>query len=157
MEFNNYDEILKHYLTKGAFVTSGADKVNVMTASWGMVGVMWGKRVVMLPVRQSRYTKEFIDKTGEFTLSIPFDKMQKELTFCGTKSGREVDKFEALGMEKVKADKVDTYKVGGCDAYLECRVITEFTLSEGMLTPEIVDRAYKSGDYHTMYIAEILE
>lgn len=52
----------------GAFVTSGD---NVMVASWGFVGVMWGKKVFVAPIRDSRYTKEMLDKTGEFTVSVP--------------------------------------------------------------------------------------
>ena len=42
----------------GAFLVSGD---NVMTASWGFVGVMWGKKIFITPVRESRYTKTFID------------------------------------------------------------------------------------------------
>ena len=155
MDFAGIDKTMQHYLTKGAFVTSG-ERPNVMTASWGMIGVMWGKKVVMLPVRQSRYTKEFIDKTGEFTLSIPYGTMQSELTFCGTKSGRDIDKFDALKLEKIKAQKVNTYLVGGCDAYLECKVLTSYTLKKEDLPDSVNASAYKLGDYHTMYIAEIL-
>ena len=155
MEFFGIDKTMQHYLTKGAFVVSG-EKPNVMTASWGMIGVLWGKKVALIPIRQSRFTKEFIDKTGEFTLSVPFGSMQKELTFCGTKSGRDIDKFEALGLQKIKADKVNTYKVGGCDEYFECKVLTSYTLKEEDLPQEVKDYAYKTGDYHTLYIAEIL-
>lgn len=155
MEFSGIDNVMQHYLSKGAFVCSG-EKPNVMTASWGMIGVLWGKKVVLLPIRQSRFTKEFIDKTGEFTLSVPFGTMQKELTFCGTKSGRDVDKFEQLGLQKTKADKVNTYKIGGCDAYFECKVLTSYTLNQENLPDFINQSAYKTGDYHTLYIAEIL-
>ena len=66
----------------GAFVTSGD---NVMVASWGFVGVMWGKKVFVAPIRDSRYTKEMLDKTGEFTVSVPAaGTMKKELAFCGS-------------------------------------------------------------------------
>lgn len=155
MDFFGIDKTMQSYLNKGAFVVSG-EKPNVMTASWGMIGNLWGKKVVLVPIRQSRFTKEFVDKTGEFTLSVPYDTMQKELTFCGTKSGRDVDKFDALKLQKVKADKVNTYKVGGCDAYFECKVLTSYTLKEEDLPDSINQNAYKTGDYHTLYIAEIL-
>ena len=48
-------------LNTGAFLCSGD---NVMVISWGMIGVMWGKKVFVAPVRESRYTKEFIDRLG---------------------------------------------------------------------------------------------
>lgn len=157
MDFSGIDKTMQEYLTKGAFVTVGKDKPNVMTASWGMIGVMWGKKVVMLPVRESRFTKTFLDKEGEFTLSVPYGTMQKELTFCGTKSGRDVDKFEALGLEKIKSDKVGPCKVGGCDAYFECKVLAKLDLTPDILPDEVKARAYQTGDYHTLYIAEVLE
>ena len=60
-EFKDMDFMNSAFNT-GAFVTSGD---NVMVASWGFVGVMWGKKVFVAPIRDSRYTKEMLDKTGE--------------------------------------------------------------------------------------------
>lgn len=154
-DFIGIDKTMQSFLTKGAFLVAGS-KPNVMTVSWGMVGFMWRKKIVVVPVRESRYTKEFIDKEGEFTLSVPYDKMGKELSFCGTKSGRDVDKFEALGLEKIKSDKVDTYMVGGCDAYFECKVLLKLPLSPDMLPDEVKEIAYQNGDYHVLYIGEVL-
>ncbi|MBQ2714066.1 MAG: flavin reductase family protein [Clostridia bacterium] len=155
-DFTNIGQTMHEYLNKGAFLVAGKDKPNVMTVSWGMIGVMWRKKIVVVPVRESRYTKEFLDKEGEFTLSVPFEKMSKEIAFCGTKSGREVDKFEALGLKKVKGEKVDTYKVGGCDAYFECRVLAKIPLTADMLPDEVKEIAYQDSDYHTLYIGEVL-
>lgn len=155
-DFIGIDKSMQSFFTKGAFLTAGSDKPNVMTVSWGMVGFMWRKQIVVVPVRESRYTKEFLDSEGEFTLSVPYDKMQKELAFCGTKSGREVDKFEALGLQKIKSDKVNTCMVGGCDVYFECKVLAKLPLSEDMLPDEVKEIAYKTGDYHVLYIGEVL-
>ncbi len=156
MDFSGIDKTMQEYLTKGAFLVAGSDKPNVMTASWGMIGVLWGKKVVLVPVRESRFTKTFIDKEGEFTLSVPYGTMQKELAFCGTKSGREIDKFEALNLEKIKGSKVSTCMVGGCDAYFECKVLAKLPLTAKDLPAEINASAYKTPDYHTLYIGEIL-
>ena len=60
LTMNPFDKIGKQWM----LITSGdEDKANTMTASWGGVGVLWGSDVVYIFVRQSRYTKEFIDKT----------------------------------------------------------------------------------------------
>jgi len=155
-DFIGIDKTMHEYLNKGAFLVAGKDKPNVMTVSWGMVGVMWRKKIVVVPVRESRYTKGFLDKEGEFTLSVPFEKMTKEIAFCGKVSGRDVDKFEALGLEKVKGEKVSTYKVGGCDAYFECKVLAKIDLHADMLPEEVKEIAYKDMDYHTLYIGEVL-
>ena len=41
-----------------------------MTVSWGGVGVLWGKNVVFIFIRDSRYTKEFLDNGDLFSLSF---------------------------------------------------------------------------------------
>lgn len=137
----------------GAFLCSGE---NVMIASWGMIGVMWGKKVFAVPVRESRYTKEFIDKTRAFTVSIPrAGKMKDEIKFCGTKSGREYDKWSECGMRKVSAKSLNGVVVGGCERYFECRVIGEFEMKDMDLSD--VSKWYSTDDRHTLYIGEILE
>ena len=108
--FENMDFMNSAFNT-GAFVTSGG---NVMVASWGFVGVMWGKKVFVAPIRDSRYTKEMLDKTGEFTVSVPAaGTMKKELAFCGSKSGRDFDKWAETGMVQRPAKEVGTVVVDG--------------------------------------------
>ena len=46
------------------------DKFNMMTASWGGVGFLWNKPVVFVFIRPERYTREFVDAKGAFTLSF---------------------------------------------------------------------------------------
>ena len=52
-------------------VTAGDQiKYNTMTASWGGIGVMWGKNVAVTVIRPQRYTKEFVESHDCFTLSF---------------------------------------------------------------------------------------
>lgn len=156
-EFKNIEETLKNYTSHGCFVVSG-ESPNVMTASWGFFGVMWGKKVAVVPVRDSRFTKNVIDEYGEFTLCVPFgDKYKKELAFCGTKSGRDVDKVKTLGLKISPAKKVGTFVVDGCDAYYECKVLQKLDFS-GQSVSEFVKNAYGDyPDYHNFYFAEIVD
>lgn len=104
-EFKNAEEMLKNYTTHGCFVVAG-ERPNVMTASWGFFGEMWGKKVAVVPVRDSRFTKGIIDEKQEFTLCVPFgDKYKKELLYCGTKSGRDCDKVKDLCLKITPAKK----------------------------------------------------
>ena len=141
---------------KGAFITSGTTP-NVMTASWGLTGVLWGKKVMLVPIRESRFTKKFIDETGVFSVSVPFDKMAKELAFCGTKSGRNVDKVKELGLKTEKCEKIDTYFIKDADWVAECKVLAKVALTPDMLPEEILARWYNPQDMHTLYIAEIVK
>ena len=58
---------------KGVLLTAAAEgKVNTMTIAWGTMGIQWKKPIFIAFVRESRYTKEFLDKNGEFTVNIPY-------------------------------------------------------------------------------------
>ena len=140
-------------LNSGAFLCSGD---NIMVASWGMIGVMWSRRVFVVPVRESRYTKEFLDKTGEFTISVPYPhEMKDAIKFCGTKSGREYDKWAECMLDKVKAKHVDSFVVGGCQKYFECKIIGAVPMSEDVDVTKVAEW-YLQGDLHTFYFGEIV-
>ena len=85
LQFNPFTKIGKEWM----LVTAGdQEKHNTMTASWGGVGVMWGKNVVSVYIRPQRYTKEFVDANELFTLSFYDESYRKALNICGSKSGR---------------------------------------------------------------------
>lgn len=144
-------------LPEGLFLTSG--KVpNAMTIGWGQVGIMWRKKVFIAPVRQSRYTNQLMKESGVFTVSVPESgKMKKQLGFCGTKSGRDVDKWEKTGLVPIKAKAVDTSVVADCKKYYECKIIATVKLDEKAYTSqEDLKTWYKDGDMHELFIGEIV-
>lgn len=144
-------------LSKGAFLTTAHDgKVNTMTIGWGSLSYMWGKPVFVVMVRHSRYTYEIIEKSGEFTVSLPFKDMKKQLSFCGTKSGREIDKFAAMELTTDPGQKVATPVIADCGLTYECRIVYKQTMTENALDPEYSKRWYAQGDYHTIYYGEIV-
>lgn len=73
-------------------------KANTMTASWGGVGIMWGKPVAYVFIRPQRYTKEFIDAGDHFSLSVLGEDYRKTLNYFGTVSGRDEDKIAKSGL-----------------------------------------------------------
>ena len=61
-------------------ITAGnEEKCNTMTASWGGVGVMWGKNAVTAYIRPQRYTKEFVDREEAFTISFLRRKISQSI------------------------------------------------------------------------------
>ena len=74
-------------------------KVNTMTASWGGVGIIWNKKVAYIFIRPQRYTKEFVDASERFSLSVLPDSYRKELTYLGRVSGRDEDKIAKTGLK----------------------------------------------------------
>ena len=77
------------------------EKSNAMTIGWGGIGTLWGRTALTVYVAEKRYTKEFLDKADYFTV-MAFDVEQsKVLNYMGTKSGRDGDKAQALGLHTI--------------------------------------------------------
>ena len=127
-------------------------KVNGMTVSWGALGRFWEKPTVTIYIRQSRYTKEFIDSQDFFTVSM-FDGHKKELGIYGSKSGRDCDKLAESGLHLTELDGQPAYEESKCVFVCKKLYQDDFKLED--LTDEQRKTFYADNDYHTMYIAEI--
>ena len=89
LSFNPFTKIGKEWL----LITAGNEEsYNTMTASWGGVGVMWGKNVVSVYIRPQRYTKEFVDHNDLFTIAFFGENYRPALAYCGKISGRDGEK-----------------------------------------------------------------
>ena len=86
------------------------NKVNTMTASWGGLGVMWGKNVVYVVIRPQRYTKEFIDFSTKFSLSFFSSEYKETLTYLGKVSGRDEDKIKNSKLTVIKRNDVPIFE-----------------------------------------------
>jgi flavin reductase (DIM6/NTAB) family NADH-FMN oxidoreductase RutF len=155
--YNEYAAKAIDQLNKGAFLTTMAgDKLNTMTIGWGSIGFIWRKPVFMAMVRPSRYTYEIIEKSNEFTVSIPFKEMKQELALCGTKSGRSIDKFKAAGLLTNPGKKIATPVIADCGLHYECKIIFKQAMSQAQLEPSYQASCYANGDYHILYFGEIM-
>lgn len=133
------------------------EKVNSMTASWGGMGVMWGKNVAFVVVRKSRYTKELIDGSDTFSLSFfDRDKYGKILSYMGSTSGRDEDKIEKSGLTVKHCKGIPFFseatKVITCKKMCCQPINLESLIDEG-----IENQWYKDKDYHDLYIGEIVD
>ena len=128
-------------------------KSNAMTASWGGMGIMWGKPVAYIFIRPSRYTKEFVDKAEGLTLSVFGEDRRKMMNYFGTVSGRDEDKIAKSGLT-VKHDNGRTYFEEARVTML-CRKLYAQELKQECFVDKAADERWYQDDYHTMYIVEI--
>lgn len=144
---------------KGAFLTvKSSDKVNTMTISWGNIGYEWGCPIFTVLVRKSRYTHSIIENSNEFTVSIPLKNDFKEaLAICGTKSGKDIDKFEAANLSLKSGRKVNTPVIEGCKLHYECRILYKHEMNPEFLAEDVKKSSYINEDYHTIYFGEIVD
>ena len=151
-------------LKKGILLTTGAEgKVNTMTIGWGKIGIEWNKPVFIAYVRESRFTKEMLEKNGEFTVNIPLGEVDSRiLGHCGRASGRDTDKIRDLNLTLVASDKVSVPGILQLPLTLECRVIYQQKQDLSALPEAILERFYpeldETGfrDYHIAYYGEIV-
>ncbi len=156
-DYSNYIKSAIEILPSGAFLTTkNSDKINTMTIGWGNFGFIWGMPVFEALVRESRFTKELIELNNEFTVTFPYGSEQKNaLAFCGTKSGREVDKIKECSLELLPAREISTPVVKCHGIAVECRVLMSVDMKDGVVSDEILSKWYKNGDLHTLYYAKI--
>lgn len=96
-------------------------KLNVATFSF-ITPVSFSPKYVAFSVRPTRLTFENLKDTQEFVVNIPTEDMLDKVWICGTKSGREVNKFELARLETIGSLKVKPPRIKGCPAQLECEV-----------------------------------
>ena len=150
--FDQYAPQVLQQLPKGAFLTvSHGGRDNTMTIGWGSLGVIWGKPIFSVLVRPSRFTYGLLEASGEFTVSVPLTDMSKALGICGSKSGRDIDKFAAAELQKMQGIKISTPVIGGAGLHYECKVLFKQPMNPALLDPAINAASYSSGDYHTIY------
>ena len=130
-------------------------RVNTMTASWGGMGVMWGKDVAFVFLRPQRFTKEFVDAAGRFTLSFYGEEHRQALAYLGRVSGRDEDKIAKVGFEVCDFDGAPAFTQA--ERVLVCRTLYTQQLDPAGFAPgcDADERWYPEKDYHTMDVAEI--
>ena len=132
-------------------------EVNTMTASWGCAGILWNKPVAICFIRPQRHTYGIVEDTDSLTLSFfPADAHRDALRYCGTKSGRDGDKFAATGLTVAHAENGTPY-VGEANLVLVCRKLYADDLKENCFIDPAMLKHYTAKDYHRFYICEISE
>ena len=136
-------------------ITAGTrEKCNTMTASWGGLGVLWGKPVATVYIRPQRYTLEFVEREEKFTLAFFGEAYRKALALCGSKSGRDIDKVKECGFTVETADGAPYF--AEADLVLVCKKAYWQDMDPThFLDGEIDGKWYPEKDYHRIFIGEI--
>ena len=138
-------------------VTAGTkEKFNSMTISWGSMGTIWGKPMITVFIRPTRYTYEFIKSNEYFTVSFFDEKYRDKLSLMGNKSGRDIDKVKETGFTPKFLDKGITYEEAS-----ETFVLKKwyFQFMDASQIPDDVKKVYYTpGDEtHYMFIGLVVD
>ena len=157
-DFDFVDETHRLMRDGGLFLVSAGDhgRPNAMTIGWGLVGTIWRKPFFTVAVRLSRHTHRLMEESDAFTVCLPAEGMRGALDICGTRSGRDMDKFKELGLTAEKGFLVDAPYIAECPVHYECRVAYKTELRPGQLIEELEKDAYPGGNYHVIYFGQIM-
>jgi flavin reductase (DIM6/NTAB) family NADH-FMN oxidoreductase RutF len=144
-------------IKKGVFLTVKAgNALNTMTIGWATFGFIWQKPIMMVAVRSSRHTFGIIEKAQDFTVTIPSSDMSKATAFCGSKSGRDVDKFKMGNLETSKGSKVVSPIIKVPGYHYECKIVYKSAMNPAYLDKNYAASLYPQKDYHTLYFGELM-
>ncbi len=131
-------------------------KANTMTASWGGLGVMWGKNVSYTVIRPQRYTKEFIENSDTFSISFFEAAYKKQLSYLGAVSGKLEDKIQKSGLTLMHIDNTPTFEEASL--VIVCRKLYAQDFKPEFFIEKANDEKwYPNKDYHKLYISEVVK
>ena len=149
---NTFEVIGKQWLLVTAEKEDG--HCNTMTASWGGLGVMWGKDVAYIVIRPQRYTKEFIDASNTLSLSVLPESYRKDYSYLGTISGRDENKIEKVGLTVLHDGETPYFEEAKLVLICEKLFVQPYT-PDSFIDKTLLEKYYPDEDYHTLYICEI--
>ena len=164
----DYANVITKAIPKGVLLNTNGDKFNAMVIGWGHLGTLWGKQTFHVYVRQGRYTRLQLDKTGEFSVSIPLDKADPGINrICGGQSGFHIDKVKEAGLELEEAETIHTPGVRQYPLTIECKVLYAQAQDLDKIPRDIREKMYPQDvpstnpmankDFHIMYVGEITD
>ena len=134
-------------------ISAGSENgYNMMTASWGFMGEMWGEDTAIAMIRPQRYTMEFVDKSDYYALSFYGDEKQIHKV-CGSMSGRDVNKTELTGLTPVFAD--NTVYFSEANLVIICKKQYVQEMKEECFIDKAPLKWYEAKDFHKMIFGKI--
>lgn len=151
-DINPFKEIGKGWF----LLTAGTESdYNTMTASWGSMGVMWGKNIFTTVVRPSRHTYKFMESNDSFSISFFDESNREDLKFCGANSGRDCDKISHTNLTPIFIDGIPTFEEA--KMVLVCKKIYRSEITEENFIDNGLFDYYKTDAFHVVFVGEILK
>ena len=168
INITDYANQITKALPRGILLNTNGEKFNSMVIGWGHLGTLWGKSTFHVYVRQGRYTKNQLDRTGEFSVSVPLDTPDAAINkICGWQSGYQIDKVKEAGLLLEEPEMIRTPAIRQYPLTIECKVLYAQDQDLQKIPENIRDKMYPrdvdgtypmaNRDFHTMYVGEIMD
>ncbi|MFX0116169.1 MAG: flavin reductase family protein [Candidatus Hodarchaeota archaeon] len=118
-------------------VGEGSD-ANIITLSW-VANVNSIPPCIAAGVRPERHSYGLLKETGDFVINIPSKSQLRATIICGTKSGKDINKWETCELTSKPSTLVKSPMIAECPINIECK------------TQQVIDL----GSHH-LFIGEVL-
>lgn len=125
-------------------------RVNVTPAGWSML-CNSKPRCWAVSLYNQHYSNEIIKKTGEFVYCIPSYKQREAVAYCGSVSGRDVNKLDNCDLRTIPSKLIKPPLIEDCIACFECKVISQAEAPDHTIFVGEVLQSYVSGRDDKMY------
>lgn len=135
--------------------------LNIITLAWA-TPVSIDPPMLAIAVSPARFSHHLIARSGQFAVNVPGSRLLPAVWYCGTRSGRDGNKFEGAGLTAAEAAQIDAPLVAECFAHIECRIVDaptegDHTVFMGQVVAASVDsEAFDghlrlAGRFHTLH------
>ena len=112
---------------------------NVLTIAWAGT-ICSDPAMLSISVRKERHSYKMIKESGVFVVNLTTKDLVKATDYCGVKSGRDEDKFAAMGLSRGEAERINAPIIMESPVNIECRVTQVLELgSHDMFLAEVVN------------------
>ena len=130
-------------------------RANPMTIGWWLLGPFYeGHAISAVAVKPQRYTFRPMEESDEYVIAVPGKDIRPAVDFCGTKSGRDCDKWKETGLTPIPSVNVLTPSIKECPINIECSIYHRERPPHMILTP--AHRREPTEQQHTIYFSKIL-
>jgi flavin reductase (DIM6/NTAB) family NADH-FMN oxidoreductase RutF len=148
--------IIKMLTDDWMLITAGDDnKFNMMTASWGGLGSLYGKPVTFCFINPTRYTFQLMESGDTYTLSFYTEAHRDALRYSGSASGRDTDKIKGSGLTPITTPS-GAKSFSEAWLIIECKKLVAQQLQWESVRNETIRDEWSKSQFHKMYIGEIL-
>lgn len=148
--------IIKMLSQDWMLITAGNDtEFNMMTASWGGLGYLFGKPAAFCFINPTRHTYPLMEKYETYTLSFYTEAYRSVLEYCGNNSGRDKDKVKETGLTPVTTPS-GSKAFGEAWMIIECRKLVSQSLSQESIANEEVRKEWIGKQVNKMFVGEII-
>jgi flavin reductase (DIM6/NTAB) family NADH-FMN oxidoreductase RutF len=113
------------YPTPAGLITSvdATGRPNIITLG-EVFNISIARPVILgIAIRKERYSHQLISETREYVVNLPTQEIAEQVWYCGSVSGRAVNKFVESGLTPVPAQRVRPPLIAECPVNLECKLL----------------------------------